>query len=45
MGDDLEPNGLSMVCSVFLFKVDVAEIVVHKAYEPNSIVDLLYAEP
>ena len=45
MGDSLVPNGLSMVCSVFLLQVDVSEIMVHEADEPNAVIHLLYSEP
>jgi len=44
MGDNLVPNGLSIVCNVFLLQVDVSQIIVDEAYEPNAIVDLLYSQ-
>ncbi len=28
----------------FLFQVDISQIVVHEAYEPNRVVDLLAAD-
>jgi hypothetical protein len=44
MGDNLVPNGLSRGCRVFLLQVEVPEIIVHEACEPNAIVDFLNAE-
>jgi hypothetical protein len=41
MGDNPVPKGLSRG---FLFEIDEAEIVVHEADDPNTIVDLLDAE-
>ena len=39
MGNNLAPNGLSRVqCP--LLPVDVAEIVMHEAYDPDALVDL-----
>ena len=44
MGDDLVPNGLSMVCNVRCSRSIYPRIVAHEADEPNAVVDLLYAE-
>ena len=44
MGDNLGPNGLSRGLQGFLLQVEVTEIVVHEADEPNAIVDFLDAE-
>jgi hypothetical protein len=44
MGDNLVPNGLSRGCKVFLLQVEVSEIIVHEADEPNAVVDFLDAE-
>ena len=44
MGDNLVPNGLSMGLQGSLLQVDVAEIVVHEADDPNAVVDFLDAE-
>ena len=40
MGDNPVPKGLQG----FLFEIDEAEIVVHEADDPNTVVDLLDAE-
>ena len=39
------PNGLSTGCRAFLLQVDEAEIVMHEAYDPDTVVDLLDADP
>jgi hypothetical protein len=44
MGDNLVPNGLSMGLQCFLLQVDIVEIVVDEADEPNAVVDFLDAE-
>ena len=44
MGDNPAPNGLSRGCKVFLLQIEVAEIIVHEADEPNALVDFLDAE-
>jgi len=44
MGDNLVPNGLSRGCKVFFLQVEVAEIIVHEAGEPDAVIDLLDAE-
>ena len=44
MGDNLGPNGLSRGCKVFCSRVEVSEIVLHEADEPNAVVDFLDAE-
>ncbi len=45
MGDSLVPNGLSIVCNVFLLQVDKSQVVVHKADQPDAVVDFLDACP
>jgi len=45
LGDNLVPNGLSMVLQGSLFPVDVSQIIVHEADEPNAVVDFCDAEP
>jgi len=44
MGDNLVPNGLSMWLQGFLLQVEISQIIVHEADEPNAVVDLLDAE-
>src|SRR5882724_2273384 len=43
MGDNLGPNGFEGLQG-FLLQVEVSEIVVHEAGEPNAVIDLLDAE-
>ena len=45
MGDNLGPNGLSGGCKVFLFQIDIAEIVVHDADEPDAVIDSAARQP
>jgi hypothetical protein len=44
MGDKLVPNGLSEGLQGFLLQVEVAEIMVHEACEPNAVVNFLDAD-
>ena len=39
MGNNLVPNGLSIVCP--LFEIEISEIISQKADEPNAVVDRL----
>jgi hypothetical protein len=38
-------SGFSQGLQGFLLQVEVSEIMVHEAYEPNALVDLLDSEP
>jgi hypothetical protein len=40
-GNTFGPKGLSRGCRVFLLQIDVPEIVLHKAEQPNTFFDLL----
>ena len=44
MGNNLGPNGLSRGCKVFSSRSMKTEMVAHKAYEPNTVVDLFDSE-
>jgi len=43
MGNNLAPNRLSTGCKVFCPRVDVTDIAMHEAYDPDPVVDLLDA--
>jgi hypothetical protein len=44
MGDNPVPKGVVEGLQDFLSEIDEAEIVVHEADDPNTVVDLLDAE-
>jgi len=44
MGGNLVPNGLSRDCKVLLW-LEISQIIIHEADEPNAVVDFLDAEP
>jgi hypothetical protein len=44
MGDNLGPNRVVEGLQSFLLQIDEAEIVAHRADEPNTIVDFLDSE-
>jgi hypothetical protein len=44
MGDNLVPNGFVEGLQGFLLQVEVTEIIVHEAGEPNAVVDFLDAK-
>ena len=44
MGDNPRAEGVVEGLQGFLFQIDVSEIVVHEADEPNAVVDFFDAE-
>jgi hypothetical protein len=44
MGDNLVPNGVVEGLQGFLLQIEVSQIVVHEADEPNAVVDLFDAK-
>jgi hypothetical protein len=44
MGDSLVPSGVVEGLQGFLLQVEISEIIVHEADEPNALVDFLDAE-
>jgi hypothetical protein len=44
MGDNLVPNGVVEGLQGFLLQVEVSQIIVHEADEPNAVVDFHDAE-
>jgi hypothetical protein len=44
-GNKIVPDGLPRGVQGFLLHVEISQIMVHEAGEPNSVVDFLDAEP